>query len=354
MNNNKFNDILNECLDRILRGETVEQCLRSYPEQATELEPLLRTAMAAKIVSNVKPRPEFKAKAKLEFQAALHKMEAKKSERTGLFHWHWQWQSGWAMAIIGALVVVMAGSGTVAAAGNSMPDNTLYPVKLATENVQMALTFSDIGKAELNAELADKRAEEMVYLASKGDPQKVQIVAQHLNGNLKNLSALAGEKGRETSGSAVQSENAVSSSAVDSHPMLAAAPTAAPATSLDKSGNQLNVQGQDTPAAGATDATSDDDNPPAFQGAARANPETPAANASVPSPSPAKGNGKDTDREKLRKIITDNAASNQAKLNEALKKASPEVRPALRQALAQSETEYNKALMNLEQSPGRN
>jgi hypothetical protein len=54
-NNRQFDDILNLCLDRILKGETVEGCLQSYPEMAKELEPLLRTAVAAKVASEVQP-----------------------------------------------------------------------------------------------------------------------------------------------------------------------------------------------------------------------------------------------------------------------------------------------------------
>ena len=78
--------ILNECIDRIIKGEMVEQCLRSYPDQAKELEPLLRTALNVKIASNIQPRAEFKARAEYEFRAALRKMEAKKSHRRSLFN----------------------------------------------------------------------------------------------------------------------------------------------------------------------------------------------------------------------------------------------------------------------------
>ena len=77
--NEKFNDILNECLDRIFKGETVEQCLQDYPEQAKELEPLLRTAMAARVASTIQPRAEFKARARYEFQTALNDMAARKA-----------------------------------------------------------------------------------------------------------------------------------------------------------------------------------------------------------------------------------------------------------------------------------
>lgn len=126
--NEKFNNILNECLDRILKGEAVEQCLSGYPDQAKELEPLLRTALAARAASTVQPRAEFRAKARYEFQSALRDMVVgKKSQRRPLFSLHWQWRSGWAIAIIAIIIVVLAGGGTIAAAANSMPDNTLYP-----------------------------------------------------------------------------------------------------------------------------------------------------------------------------------------------------------------------------------
>jgi len=47
------------CLDRItLKGESIEQCLESYPERAAELEPLLRAALSVKV--NRKSSPIYK------------------------------------------------------------------------------------------------------------------------------------------------------------------------------------------------------------------------------------------------------------------------------------------------------
>jgi hypothetical protein len=57
-----------------------------------------------------------------------------------------------------------------------------------------------------------------------------------------------------------------------------------------------------------------------------------------------------SDREKLKKIIIDNYNERKARLEAALKKASPQVRPAIRQAIVQSENEFEKALRILEQS----
>ena len=71
-NNKEFDNILNECLESLLTGgETIEQCLAQYPEQALELRPLLETALAARKVSSIQPRPEFKSRARYQFRAAL-------------------------------------------------------------------------------------------------------------------------------------------------------------------------------------------------------------------------------------------------------------------------------------------
>lgn len=182
----EINNILDECLERLLvKGETIDQCLRSYPEQAAELEPLLQTALATKGALIMQPRPEFKAKARYQFRLALQEAA---SRRRRLFL---DWVPRWATAVIIILVLLLAGGGVVAAAGNSMPDNPLYPVKLATEEAQLALTPSDMGKAELSAELADRRVVEIIYMADKGDVQQVEVITQRLDKRLIMLARLA-------------------------------------------------------------------------------------------------------------------------------------------------------------------
>ncbi len=184
--NRKFNNILDECLERLLvKGETIEQCLRSYPEQADELEPLLQTALTTKEASAIQPRPEFRAKARYQFHSALQEIEQKR--RLPFLGW----QPRWATAVAIVLVLLLVGSGTVAAAGNSMPDNPLYPVKLATEQVRLTLTRSDMGKAELYAKLADKRVVEIIFMANKGDAQQVEATTQRLNERLVMLARSA-------------------------------------------------------------------------------------------------------------------------------------------------------------------
>jgi hypothetical protein len=182
-----IDNILDECLERMFRGETIEQCLQSYPEQAAELEPLLRTALDIKSATAVSPDAVFRARAREEFHAALQDMEARKGfSFLGL--------RSWATTVVAVfLAVVVLGSGAVAASGNSMPGEPLYQVKLAKEQVQLTFTFSELGKAELYTRLADKRIDEIVYIASKGDSEQVEIATERLDGYLARVAVLVEE-----------------------------------------------------------------------------------------------------------------------------------------------------------------
>jgi len=83
------------------------------------------------------------------------------------------------------LVFLVAGTGTVAASTGSMPDDTLYPVKLATERARLGLTRGDIKKARVNVRLADRRVKEIVYLARKGDSRRLDKALLRLEGHME-------------------------------------------------------------------------------------------------------------------------------------------------------------------------
>jgi hypothetical protein len=183
--NKEFDNILDECLERLLvRGETIGQCLERYPEQAAQLKPLLETALAVKETSAVQPRAEFKARARYQFRSALQ--EAAVPKRRPFFGWLPRWATA-----VAVLVLLLAGGGTVFAAAGSMPDSPLYPVKLATEQVQLVLTPSQLAKANLCAEFADRRVDEIIYMADRGDAQQVELIAQRLDDSLDMLADLA-------------------------------------------------------------------------------------------------------------------------------------------------------------------
>lgn len=185
----RFENILNECIDRVLQGESVEQCLARHPEQATELGPLLRTAVAARQASAVEPRPEFKAQVRYQVHsraAAIGRVPAQK----GMPFWGWvpRWVVVVAMVF---LVVLLAGSGTVAASSDTVPGDTLYPVKTATERVRVFFASSDVAKAKLEAGFAGRRVEEMARIARRGDTIRLEALRLRFNEHLARIDKLA-------------------------------------------------------------------------------------------------------------------------------------------------------------------
>jgi hypothetical protein len=71
-----------------------------------------------------------------------------------------------------------------------MPDSPLYPVKLATEQAQLTMTPTNLGKAKLSAKLADRRVAEIVYVLNKGESEQIEPTTQHLSKHLIMIASL--------------------------------------------------------------------------------------------------------------------------------------------------------------------
>lgn len=103
-----FDDILDECVDRINRGEGLEECLASYPECAKKLEPALRALFDLRAACSWVPSAARKAEAKQCFYAVLEGLEQKRQKRRVIFPQAFRWSKAWA-AVAAILVVVIAG-----------------------------------------------------------------------------------------------------------------------------------------------------------------------------------------------------------------------------------------------------
>jgi uncharacterized damage-inducible protein DinB len=78
------------------------------------------------------------------------------------------------MAGIVALLVALVG-GTVYAAQDSLPGDALYPVKLTTERVGLAVGADESVRAERALSFADKRVREIQALAGRGRSQDLDL-----------------------------------------------------------------------------------------------------------------------------------------------------------------------------------
>jgi hypothetical protein len=311
----EFENILNECLDRVIKGEDIEACLARHPEHAAELEPLLRTALETKMAAAIKPRPEFRQRAGNEFQAAIREMPSKGHRSS------FRWQLRWVIPVAIIVVLLTAGAGTVFAAANSLPDSPLYPVKLATESVHLAFTPSAEGKAELYARFVDYRVEEIVKMAEKGNADQIEKVTERMNSQLLavatlelNGGTLAEEKGMLALQTPATAPNTTASNAV---PFMRQVPattiivTETPAPSTRTQGPHEEFS------SGQADNAQDNNNKP-------------------------------DDKEKLKALLLKKATQNLQILKDQLEKAPEALKPALLKAIEVAEQGYAQALANLE------
>ena len=180
----EFNEILDECLDRLMfKGDTLELCLADYPQYADELKSLLETSLITSQISSLEPDQEFKTKARNEFFDVLRETEEKRSRSLFRFGWQPRW-----VGVVAVIVVLLAATGATSAASmGSMPDDFLYPVKRATEQVQLTFTFTNLGKAEAYARMANRRVEEIIYMANENDIEEIEVLATSLDSSLNNI-----------------------------------------------------------------------------------------------------------------------------------------------------------------------
>jgi hypothetical protein len=174
----QLDDIFNECYERIRSGESLKSCLKRYPKHAAELEPLLKTAFdIGRRASYIHPRPEFKHWARVQFEGRQHHARQRRQPaKPGLF----SWRQSWSVAVAAVLILVLTGSSTAIASSNALPDEPLYPVKLATEDMRLAFAVSDTQKAQVHTQLAETRAVELETMADQGKTEPAAITAARL------------------------------------------------------------------------------------------------------------------------------------------------------------------------------
>lgn len=148
--------ILDECLERLRRGETVEECLARYPARAQELEPLLRVAAQLYVA----PRPRLAPAVRFAMQEQLHRAIAAKRPRPA--RRPLMVRFAFTMALL--LAVILTGASLVNVAAGSLPGDFLYPAKRVAEDARLTLTWGAAARARLHLERAQARLTELERL----------------------------------------------------------------------------------------------------------------------------------------------------------------------------------------------
>ena len=345
-NNKQFNNILDECLERLLTGqETVEQCLQRYPEHATELEPLLRTATIMKKAVDVEPSADFRARARYQLQSMM--AESKAPRRAVRF------APRWAIAVCAVMLVFVLGGGTVLAANGSMPGSPLYAVKLATENLSIKLAGSEEKKAELYVTMANQRVTEMTWMVDNGKTQNLEAAATRLNSYYTKIGELplAGSTEMLASGAAPTANQSPPDNVwglpMTTETTIASTVTATtPINGAVAKSTSTTTEPPTTAVIPTVVPTVTDIQPPA----SRQNGGNSITSNQTNTHNSVTLNANDT--AKLMNILTCNSVTQSEEIQKLLDsdKVPESVKPALRRALAASKIGYQNAIYNLSNS----
>lgn len=125
------------------------------------------------------------------------------------------------IAIVIALIAMLSGGGAALASQNSVPGETLYPVKTLTENVRSVLAIGGQSEAKLQSRLAAERLEEVneMLQADEVDAEGVEIALGKLKEHVAKMSRIVEEektKGRDVA----QLEDALSNNLKTNKDML--------------------------------------------------------------------------------------------------------------------------------------
>ena len=186
MSDSKFDNALNDCLERMAAGESVAECLARYAEHADELAPLLQMGQATMRVSRSgEPSAEGRARGMARMQAALAENRQRRGRRWQIPRLRWRpITTPIAAAFAVVFLAIVAAGGTTVASADSIPGEPLYPVKSIRESVEERIARSDEHKARVHAKLARERGREMRELIVRGRIYEAEAVGFRLHRHL--------------------------------------------------------------------------------------------------------------------------------------------------------------------------
>jgi hypothetical protein len=151
--NNELETILDICLNQIEDGESdINECLALYPEQAVQLEPLLKAATKLSRGREVVPDPAYKARTRA--QLSIYMQQNPQRKRVSPLFWRF------AIGIATMLLAFLA-TGT-SFAQSALPGDQLYPWKLTSENVWRMTSNDQLG---VDITLSNRRVNELVVVS---------------------------------------------------------------------------------------------------------------------------------------------------------------------------------------------
>jgi hypothetical protein len=165
-----LNSAFDDCIDRLADGYSVDDCLRRYPDLAASLRPMLEAGLLARRA--LYPASEV---AQAQYRVHLRVAQATADVAPLAVNRRAAPARRW-LSMVATLIVVFAAllAGAAFGADSSLPGDTLYPFKLMTESVRLALS----NNSALSEQFARRRTDEIKQLLALGREAQVDFTGE--------------------------------------------------------------------------------------------------------------------------------------------------------------------------------
>ena len=158
------NTLLQECLELIESGATLEDVLASYPGQASELRPILIAAlMAQEAGKDILPDTAAQSRSLGRFLSEAQQVRRRPRWKFGFL----ALRPVYSLALLLVVIFIATGS-AVAVSAHALPGQPFYTIKLATENTRLMFATDPRQRLDLENSFDQERAievEQLIHLA---------------------------------------------------------------------------------------------------------------------------------------------------------------------------------------------
>jgi hypothetical protein len=164
-----------DCLDGLEQGQPIDQVLARYPELASELRPMLKTAVTLPQL-NVQPSLAAQRHSRDAFlsQAAAQKETKTLRQPSPWFSLRRALMPFAALALV--VMIFAAGLGPLSA--GALPGDALYEVKLLVENARSAFAANPAADAALTEQFNQRRIQEIGALLAQNRTADVAFTGE--------------------------------------------------------------------------------------------------------------------------------------------------------------------------------
>ena len=161
---NDLTDVLENCLQDIERGESLDTILAWYPDLESELRPLLEVSLRARRLRKFAVPDDVKRRGRARLlQLAAEMRESKRVSPRRMIPVYSR--AAISLALVG--ILVLTSTGIVRASSGSLPGEQLYPVKLTWEGVRLFFVQTPQEHDLLESQFEQERLNEIDELLGK-------------------------------------------------------------------------------------------------------------------------------------------------------------------------------------------